>query len=326
MNLTLQKTQCRQAGSMSELAGELAELRPPLGTVRVYRGQTKRWRKAGRDSLLPALHRNATATYDTEWMAAAQRAAFSSPIDEQDSGDYNDVWLPALLQHYGPGSRFLDVTADLGVALWFALNRSRFKEAKLQLFFSGVPTDVVLQSCWHESIQSVEDDQVKPVIYVFDAFRWPGFGTPGHADLVAVRSLPVGQRLLHRATRLEAQAAYLLYAAPHSVFGADLVGSLRAIITLTTTFRVEGTLASWKTRDLFPPPAMDPCYASLLNVPLILDSTAKQYMHRLKIPCYVSSPDATEISSESRSGDGLEIDDFVSRLHVVDAAVGADAQ
>lgn len=134
------------------------------------------------------------------------------------------------------------------------------------------------------------------------------------------------QRLLHRAARLEAQAAYLLYAAPHSVFGPDLGCSLRAIIPLARTFRAEGKLASWKTRDLFPPPSRDPCYASLLNVPLIQDPTIKQYVHRLKIPCYVSSRDATEISSESKSGDSLEIDDFVSRLHAADAAVEADAR
>jgi hypothetical protein len=74
---------------------------------------------------LPALVRPQSAkTYDPPWLVSIQMYLGQRSAGEFDvTGDVMQLWAPALLQHYGPGSAYLDVSADLDVALWFSLYR-----------------------------------------------------------------------------------------------------------------------------------------------------------------------------------------------------------
>jgi len=35
------------------------------------------------------------------------------------------IWIEAIAQHYGSGSRFLNVTTHVDIALWFALHQAK---------------------------------------------------------------------------------------------------------------------------------------------------------------------------------------------------------
>jgi FRG domain len=314
------------AGSKEELGCLLRERPPELGRVRMYRGQTKRYRKKGQDALLPALHRERRGRYDPTWMMAAQDAVFRNR--KRGSNELSHVWLPALLQHYGPGSFFLDVTAELNVALWFAMHRFYSDSAEMRLQFWGEPATVSIPFAYYEPLTLPFRGEFSPVIYVFDALTWTGFGRPAHSDLVAVKSLPVGQQLLYRATRLDRQSACLLYADPEAFFGPDLAFALRAIVILAEEFEW-GDAPIWTTTDLFPFPSKDPCYASLWAIPLEPNVSMHEFNHPLNILWYVSGPEVANVNAQvqvNTMGDHtIERDDLISRLHAARRERGHDA-
>ena len=111
----------RDLGSLERF---LASLGPPAaGLVRVYRGQTRAY-TAGPDRsplLLPAGARDG---YQKAWDPGYERLVFTYVADcgfYEARGDWKNaiVWMPALLQHYGHGSFFLDVSSDFLIGLWF---------------------------------------------------------------------------------------------------------------------------------------------------------------------------------------------------------------
>ena len=117
----------RTAQSFSELVEILKKLPEPAdGCVRVYRGQTREYLdKNGDPKLLPALYRRGGQhMYDPSWLGTmtlfvAQKALSVIGVDYASA----QLWAPALVQHYGPGSHYLDVTRDIEVALWFSLHK-----------------------------------------------------------------------------------------------------------------------------------------------------------------------------------------------------------
>ena len=132
-----------EVDSYAAIQDFLAHLQPPApGRKRMFRGQTTGYYDAltGLPKLLPALSRdNSDHTYDPAWLVSIQ--LYSMAIDEHGaSTPYDQVylWGPALLQHYGPGSSYLDVSSDLDTALWFALYKRHEKWLALQQP-SGLP-------------------------------------------------------------------------------------------------------------------------------------------------------------------------------------------
>jgi hypothetical protein len=313
------------AKSTLDLVQLLAKIpSPPVGTVRVYRGQTKRYLKDGQDSLIAALHRNKSHTsYDKKWMESAQEAAFTGLLTDQNSVELSEVWLPALLQHYGPGSFFLDVTSDIEVAVWFARNRYFTRRVDIPLRFGKDIAEVSVPLAWYESLTTPTPLEFSPVVYVFDAYQWPGFGNPSHCELVAIMRHSIGQRLLYRARRLEKQAAFLLFADPYAFDGPDLGAELKAIVSLSDDFDSLSADSEMKTRDLFPGPSQDPCYAALLSVPILPGASILRYPHPLEIPYYISFPLASDASineyAQSTTTASREVNDLISRLHVMHA-------
>ena len=307
-----------RVADINELQHQLTRLdAPQLGSMRVFRGQSKRHSAGGvPDSLKAALHRAARSRYDEQWLTAARTALFGKKASDDRSGEYLNVWLPALLQHYGPGSYFLDVTNDLDVALWFALHKYEHRKKQMRLLFGGETAHIEIELAWYESISGSKDGAFDPVIYVIDVFRWPGFESPAHADLVAISELPAGQRVLNRATRLEKQAAYLLYASPEAISGPDLVWAPRAAISFSPQFVLGDRASAWQISDLFPPPRLDPCYASLMTFPLAIQNPG-HYGHPLNIPCFISSDEAKRTAGNRVVSADSEIHDFVSRLTAI---------
>jgi hypothetical protein len=291
--------------SLSELQSCLEGLGPPApGRVRVFRGQTRRYRNEGRDVLLAARHRRGAGSINSDWALAAQGAIFGPLKPARIPTEFEETWLPAILQHYGPGSFYLDVTSELRIAMWFALNSFRSHRVEEQFFISGAAYSVAVYWSWYEPIGFPFREGYEPVVYVFDALRWPGLGRPSHGDLVAVSDLSDGQRLLHRATRLERQSACLLYASPDAFFGPDLGAHIRARICLTSDFQERDSM--FRIGDLFPAPSNDPCYSVLLALPLNRLNRDGGETSSLEVPCYVSSyPPAND-----------EADEFVSRFHM----------
>ena len=262
---------------------------PPGGRIRVFRGQTRRYSGPVHDSILASLHRSSTIAITKEWVTLAQEAAFGClPGGSQIEFEFERVWIPALLQHYGPGSYYVDVTGSLDIALWFALYRFQTQASLERLYFKQQISNVIFNWAWYEKAALPRSSGPGPVVYVFDALTWPGFGEPAHGDLVAVRNLPQGRRLLHRATRLERQDAFLLYAAPDSVFGPDLGHLPRAAFTLAKDFLVPERLRAMTTQDVFPPPGQDNCYSVLLASGLTVKEQDDVYSHALALNCYIS--------------------------------------
>jgi hypothetical protein len=279
-------------------------LAPAPGRVRVFRGQTRRYRNEGHDVLIAARHRREPAYISPDWVAAARAAIFGPLIPIRIPREYEETWLPAVLQHYGPGSFYLDVTGDLRIAMWFALNSFRSHQSEERFFISGATYSVTVRWSWYQPVEFPFKESYEPVDYVFDVLRWPGLGQPSHGDLVAVSDLSDGQRLLHRASRLERQSACLLYASPDAFFGPDLAPQTRARICLTRDFRE--LVSMFRIGDLFPAPSDDPCYSALLAVPLNTSNRDRTETPSLEIPCYVSSHPPPDD----------EADEFVSRLHM----------
>ena len=291
--------------SFKELQSCLERLGSPApGHIRVFRGQTRRYRNEGRDVLLAARHRRGAANIKPDWVSAARAAIFGQLRPARIAREFEETWLPAVLQHYGPGSFYLDVTSDLRVAMWFALNSFRSLRSEERFFISGASYSVTIYWSWYEPIELPFGEEYEPVVYVLDVLRWPGLGQPSHGDLVAVSDLRDGQRLLHRATRLEKQSACLLYASPDAFFGPDLAPQTRARICLNRDFRERDSM--FRIKDLFPAPSDDPCYSVLLALPLDKSNQNGTETSSLEIPCYISShPPPND-----------EADEFVSRFHI----------
>jgi len=269
---------------------------PTAGTRRVFRGQTRAYSDdAGQPLLLPAVVRpKGTKTYDPAWLVSVQMYLGQKSTGEFDvTGDLQHLWAPALLQHYGPGSSYLDVTADIDMALWFSF-------AKLNMRTVAVPMDGLVRNvecAWHTELPQPWDEADGPVIYVLDSPVWNGEGVPKHGESVDLLAMGAGI-LPEEATRLKRQTASLVYV---DVATPSLDASLRAVIRLAPDFD-RPSVPTWgrTTHDVFPQPSEDPFYRTLLNIPAQpLVEDPKTFRNPLSIPCYLSVPDkAVPDSSE----------------------------
>src|ERR1700691_3534391 len=107
----------------AELLKRLSRL-PETGPdhVRVFRGQTSYHPK-----MLPSGLRPNGIFRKHIWRSYMQAIAFGMPRASSEVADSPlfNIWIEAMAQHYGTGSRFLDVTCQLEIALWFALHEAQ---------------------------------------------------------------------------------------------------------------------------------------------------------------------------------------------------------
>ncbi len=265
---------------------------------RVFRGQTKEYlAHDGTISLLPALTRfDPPKEYDTSWVTPIATFLARDLLKDNEqiwsgSPDIDAVFGPALLQHYGPGSKFLDVTSDLTIATWFSLHKRHERWVSIPL---SQVFNFYFSVAWYERV-----DNSDPVIYVFDVAAWKGEGALRGSQLIDLLSLKDGQKLVETATRLAVQSASLLYAGPTPI--QDLHKLIRARIYLAKDFGKDTSpLSAVSTLDLFPPPSKDPCYKAIVELDFSLAANAPtditfdevHFEHPLAIPYYFafSSP------------------------------------
>jgi hypothetical protein len=300
---------CSRAGLSAFLKDQPA---PAPGFVRVYRGQTRGYvdSATARPSLLPALVRPKSAgVYDPAWLVSVQMYISAQlGLNYDLPAEVIHIFAPALLQHYGPGSKFLDVTADLDVALWFAFHEHH--ETWLALPARATPTFAMERwflMAWHTDVTA--DSNRTPVLYLLDAPIWDGRELPRHGELVDLLALAEGKRLSETAMRLVRQRASLLFAGSAEDGGPDLGSRVVAAIELAADFD-DPAVRGRTVAEVFPPPAADPFYSALLGLPALRRFHPDRMQHALDVPCYLNGDarvwEAKEVAIASGTGERSE--------------------
>jgi hypothetical protein len=251
--------------SLAEVRAYLNSL-PPVrdGHRRVLRGQRQLY-----PTLKPAELRQAHHPRKLLFKTACHLLATSATRTEASDGESVVVWTEVIAQHYGPGSRYLDVTTRIDVALWFALNELSISDLALIMGRDG-PLD------------SENDLVVDLKMYL------PGVKTktdrPGH---LLILDLPIAASPLdHR------QGAVIdLSDAPQSLSDSSRIAHQHALLAWADEGDHGGNLSGFLVDDpvqvdiclrdeledvatlnyLFPTPREDPWYHRLLSIPLVLE-------------------------------------------------------
>jgi hypothetical protein len=331
--------------SRSEIVDVLRGLgKPRSGRLRVFRGQTREHRqpKTGRPSVVPTLLREGARPYDPGWLMVTARI-LAVEAKQDITPETTAVYAPALIQHYGPGSSYVDVTSNIDIALWFALHVWH------QRWFADMLVDVTqlvwtrhFNTAWYTPLGSRSTDDDCPVVYVFDLEPWDGRVVPEHAQLIDLLQLPVAPWLLAAAARLKVQDAALAYVSADGPNGPDLGDEVRAVIRLAADFDEEtAPIAMRPVREMFPGPQADACYRQLLALPAQLRFDPIRLEHPLDIPWYLTAEPnvwqapnsnvlgagtyaAPAVSNNPYAGDeawSREIDDFVAHSASLDPPV-----
>ena len=262
---------------------------PTQDTRRVFRGQTRGYvdEKSGMPSLLPALARDpGNREVDPAWLVSVELYAATrgeTPLSEL-SFRFIDLWGPALLQHYGPGSSYLDVTADMDVALWFSLAK-RYE----RWVSTPTPTGMMrrMRLAWHSDLASGQCGESE--FYVFDAIPWSGVRAPAHGELVDLLERKGAAEVPEEAMRLRYQNGSLLYCDPGHPQGANLGLRLKGYVRFAADFLRESVPSFGRAiTELYPSPGVDPFYKALLAVPAAVRFNPTRLEHPLAIPCYLS--------------------------------------
>jgi hypothetical protein len=309
------------ASSWPQLQDALDSLgEPTAGTTRVYRGQPRPYRDEGtrRVSLLPALTRPGSSRgYDPLWYSRLFTALMKGTIPPDLW--VHTLWAPALVQHYGPGSSFLDVTSSIDVAFWFALHKR--SQRWVRILAGPDPEQLAPHhylTCWYSRLAPGDSNgsiDESPVLFVFDSQLWSGTDSIRHGSLVCAQSSPWGVAILETATRLNAQKAHLIYSDVEHPEGPDLFGTARAMISLLGLAGWDDVPPVLPASKIFPSPAEDQFYRLLLDTPSRVRFPASRtdppwLEHPLAIPCYlVNDPPLWEepgTSLKKGSGDRLD--------------------
>lgn len=248
-----------------ELVRVIGELKPPPpGSVRIYRGQSADFGKMLATGMRgqPIRHKDSFRTY-------------SHLISERfliDAGERELVtdaqiilyWAEAIAQHYGPGSRFLDVTHSLEIALWFALHKTELFHTDEIIGLDGPydpQSDIVCREQW---VRHRKHKEGHGWIYVFDAPLWDGKAYPKHGEVIDLARAPGP---FASSPRIRAQSGCLLAALETENEG-----------DLSNCYACEPIAVSWPMRgcvrlnasvhEMFPPPSKDSWYAEFLSIPV----------------------------------------------------------
>ena len=199
------------------------------------------------------------------------------------------LWIEAIAQHYGTGSRFLDVTTSLDVALWFALH-----DAKLETIWEKAKTAAPVLELHHLFNDKVRQISEVPVawrtvryserkdkpgwLYVFDVPRWNGQGEPEHGSLVKLDEAPT-MLDFQTSARMNAQSACLL-AADSRPDMADLTDLYQKDWgPIPVSWRLAGNETWMKApANIFPDPADDPWYTLFLSIPFYVRPGRSQFI------------------------------------------------
>ena len=175
------------------------------------------------------------------------------------------LWLDAVAQHYGPGSAFLDVSHEIGAALWFALNHySEVRED--DVIGPPGPPDPLLDHPMTRVAATYEPFDGAASLYAFDLPTWDGQGLPEAGTIIDLAHAPA---VFADSPRMRAQAGCLVYCRRADGSALDL----RPLRVPGTPLSVQRPLTGATGIDrrvpqMFPSPALDIWYARLLSVPM----------------------------------------------------------
>ena len=252
--------------TFAELQVAIAGL-PPVapGKVRIYRGQV-----TDHDTIVPAgfrapLERNAVWKFYTMLLLAnVQNGLFGSDLQLADFRVLS-VWLDAVSQHYGSGSRYLDVTHSVESAAWFALHKGTAWDEHTVLGPEGGPSafDMPATIRWFEYAPSTTPGY----LYAFDVDVWDGASaTPPDLSLIDLSNAPAP----FCTPRMIAQAGSLIQAGDKA--HQDLKPMRVARTPLRIAWPMTGSdVVRRPVEQMFPLPAGDGWYRQLLRVPLAVN-------------------------------------------------------
>jgi len=268
---------------------------PAPGHTRVFRGQTKDY-----DTMSPTGLRGGNEPGHRTFNVFTQQLA--SHLHDQAGSVESDleswvIWTRAIAQHYGSGSRFLDVTKSLDVAMWFATHEARDVQVKA-LFGQPGPLDPV-----HDmpaDLRGTAFDLMKSghgYVYALDVPDWNATGPLKHGDLIDLAEAP---KIFAASRRMQVQQACLVYA-DHSTNQGD-VKSFCATDPIPVAVPITGHTLPPTTRDLFPGPAEDDWYRRLLSIPQVhcLDPDGKGLRLAQAIPTRIYIDQQTRRQTEER--------------------------
>lgn len=281
------------------LCRRVAALPPPApGKTRVFRGQARDYPR-----IVPSALRlkpgQKKLSYDEVWHAYAHiltedllRAAGWTGYRPAGLARSWALWYYCLAQHYGPGSTLLDVTTDLEIAVWFALNpvvKTASQTVRAVNASRGKWVDLVVELDW---IQHVPEEPDHAVLYIFDLPEWSGERPPEHGELINLRKAPPP---FANAGRIVAQSGGLL-AATDDVRNLLVAPPLRIQRPMTGCGKLGASI-----EDIYPSPETDFWYAQLLRLPLVPrvktfdDGSRSGVVFRPALPVLLRLPDLAQL-------------------------------
>jgi hypothetical protein len=284
--------------SYQDLLDAIASLGdPPNGHKRVFRGQTK---TAEGSKMLPSgfrgkLNSNQALFGLYSLMLATEIRQTAEKQELQIDQEMLRFGIQAIVQHYGPYSKFLDVTHSVEVALWFALHNAKKLRGRelIDKQFSNVAkneyeferAEWYIYSLWKESCG---------YLFVFDVPEWTNsdiFSVPQHGELIDLLKLTIPD-VLKQSKRMQVQQACLIKG-DSKVNGGDLSDFL-VCHPIQVKWPMEGArLLNCRTEEIFPCPGEDPWYKRLLSLPFVdhVDPDIKQIITDRPIRVNVYRPD-----------------------------------
>jgi hypothetical protein len=282
--------------SYGQLLDEIHKLPPPReGAVRLFRGQTTDY-----GAILSSLGRTLQSKPGGEWFETSIRRLYIIGgllslvgellhLPQVDPTDIrvsvaNYVLADALVQHYGYQTSYVDVSPSIDVALWFATHR--FEKELDKPFGKEAPFRLTFPA-WHVPAKD-------GVVYVLDAKPWDRVSAIDDGQFVDL--LPIAPEGVNRPRR---QVGGLLYAPPWGAGRGDLSGLLRT--KFTVRFPWEQAEKDWSTDYVFPGPAEDPIYRTLLRAPFFrtvrpapAGGEETIFRRTCTVPEYCAGPDDTQ--------------------------------
>lgn len=250
--------------SLTALNAAVAALPPiPPGKTRVFRGQTDDYETMRAAAYRKQILRSAI------WQVYSHAVLMDITGKPFDGRNVNgrtlqifDLWLEAVAQHYGAGSRYLDVTRSVEIAAWFALHRGTLATDRNWLGPPGPPSieDLPGETQWLTYGPATKAG----FLYAFDVDVWNGTDmTVPDLALVDLNRAPEP----FRTPRMLCQEGCLIRvgtADEHDLRRSRVAGTpLEIAWPLTGSALVNRTV-----EEMFPGPAQDPWYRRFLRIPL----------------------------------------------------------
>jgi|GEM_PF-6594188 len=255
---------------LSELNQKINSLgKPKEGYTRVYRGQTKIY-----PQLLPSENRGIEIKGRHQWDLYCEILAkhLVSEESKKNSKPHSDVeelegklFVKALSQHYGPGTKYLDVTFSLDIAVWFALNEIERIDFHS---YSGKGTEVEDDDVYvqHEFLKYNPSNN-SGWIYVLDVplkEDWHSFFLEGGCFNLNHKLKSV----FSKSERIKVQQACLIHSKSESNRNDCSIFQVCQPLEIHPNCLSELN-NELNTTSLFPSPDMDEWYSRFIHVPFI---------------------------------------------------------